>query len=491
MGTETEYGIMCEDTTVSPIITSTHAVVAYAARHTGARSRWDYAAEKPLSDSRGFDLRRYHTTPVVDPDAVGVANVVLPNGARYYVDHAHPEYSSPEVSNAWDAMIYDAAGDLVLDQATRDIAELWQHGQSLLAGHDPCPPLRIYKNNVDGKGASYGSHENYQYLRATDFDVLAQALIPFFVARQVIVGAGRVGIGEKGETDGFQISQRADYFVQELSLETTLNRGIVNTRDEPHADAMKYRRLHTIVGDANLSQTSNFLKLGMTKLVLDAIEGGVDFSDLKLQRPVSELKFVSRDLTLTHQTRLADGRKFTALGLLQEYRERVLATDDVDNKVLDLWDEVMDLLAADPLRTSHLLDWTAKYALITGYVDRGVAWSDPKLRAIDLQYADISPERSLHHALVRTGRMHTLVDPATIEHALHTPPTDSRAWFRGRVTQKFAADIAAASWQSIEFTNGQRLDIIDVEGWTKEQVGALVDQAGTVEELVAGVTSGA
>lgn len=489
MGMETEYGIMCEDTTISPIVTSTHAVVAYAALHTGARSRWDYAAEKPLSDSRGFDLRRYHTTPVVDPDAVGVANVVLPNGARYYVDHAHPEYASPEVPNAWDAMIYDAAGNLVLNQATRDIAKLWERKESVLNGHDPCPPIRIYKNNVDGKGASYGSHENYQYLRSTDFDVLTQALIPFFVARQVIVGAGRVGIGEEGEREGFQISQRADYFVQEVSLETTLNRGIVNTRDEPHADALKFRRLHTIIGDANMSQTSNFLKLGMTKLVIDAIERGVDFSDLKLQRPVPELKFVSRDLTLTHETRLVDGRKLTALGLLREYRERVLATDDVDRRVIEMWGEVMDLLAEDPLKTSHLLDWTAKYALIKGYVDKGVAWSDPKLRVIDLQYSDIDSARSLYHALVRKGRMTTLVDDETLENALHNPPADSRAWFRGRVTEKFADDVAAASWQSVEFVDGRRIDISDVDGWTREEVGEVVERAETVEELVAGVTS--
>ena len=142
----------------------------------------------------------------------------------------------------------------------------------------PCPPLKFYKNNVDGKGQSYGSHENYQYSRQTDFSRLTQALVPFFVTRQVIIGAGRVGIGQESERDGFQISQRADYFEQEVSLETTLNRGIVNTRDEPHALATKFRRLHVIVGDANMSQFSSFLKLGMTKLVLDCIEADVDFS---------------------------------------------------------------------------------------------------------------------------------------------------------------------------------------------------------------------
>ena len=197
MGTETEFGISCpDDPALSPIVTSTHAVVGYAALHTGARSRWDFAEEHPLRDSRGFDLKRYHTVPVVDPNAIGVANVVTANGARFYVDHAHPEYSSPECANAWDAMLYDAAGTLIARRAIASVAGLYEQGKSVLAGHAPCPPLRFYKNNVDGKGASYGAHENYLYSRDTDFDALAQALIPFFVARQVVTGAGRVGLGQ-------------------------------------------------------------------------------------------------------------------------------------------------------------------------------------------------------------------------------------------------------------------------------------------------------
>ncbi len=226
MGTETEYGITTpDDQALSPIVSSTHAVVAYAAMNTAARARWDYQAEHPLKDSRGFDLKRYHTVPVVAPNAIGVANVVTSNGARFYVDHAHPEYSSPEVADAYSAMVYDAAGDLILRQAAERVAQLYNEGVSVLEGHDPCPPLKFYKNNVDGKGASYGSHENYQYSRDTPFEAIAAGLIPFFVTRQIFAGAGRVGIGEEGEQDGFQISQRADYFFQEVSLETTLNRG--------------------------------------------------------------------------------------------------------------------------------------------------------------------------------------------------------------------------------------------------------------------------
>lgn len=494
MGTETEYGITTpDDPSISQLLTSTHAVVAYAAMNTAARSRWSYEEEAPLKDTRGFDLQRYRTVPVVDPNAMGVANVVTTNGARYYVDHGHPEYSSPEVSNAWDAMIYDAAGDYVLNKSATDIRELWDQQISVLDKIDPCPPLKFYKNNVDGKGQSYGSHENYQYSRKTDFARLTQALIPFFVTRQVIIGAGRMGIGQESEREGFQISQRADYFEQEVSLETTLNRGIVNTRDEPHALAAKFRRLHVIVGDANMSQYSNFLKMGMTKLVLDCIESDVDFSDLRLANPVDEIKQVSHDPTCTHELLLADGRRLTAIDILRIYRERAAALpelDEVDTKVLALWGEILDDLERDPLSTADRLDWTAKWSLIRRYLDRGVDIADPKLKLIDIQYADIDPAKSLYHALVRKGKMRTLVDEETIKRAVTEPPTDSRAYFRGRVSEKFGEDIVASSWQSVIFSvNNQphRLPMDKVDGFTKEEIGELVERAEDITALMKGL----
>ncbi|WP_342319733.1 depupylase/deamidase Dop [Corynebacterium mayonis] len=491
MGTETEYGIACpSEPGLSPIITSTHAVVAYAAMNTGARARWDYHDEHPLKDTRGFDLKRYRTVPVVDANAVGVANVVTRNGARFYVDHAHPEYSSPEVSNAWDAMVYDAAGDLLLNQAGEAVAELYAQGVSVLKDKQPCPPLKFYKNNVDGKGASFGAHENYQYSRHTDFARLSQALIPFFVTRQVIIGAGRVGIGQNSEREGFQISQRADYFEQEVSLETTLNRGIVNTRDEPHADEREFRRLHVIVGDANMSHYSNLLKLGMTKLVLDAIEASTDFSDLKLASPVAEIKEISHDPTCTHKLVLADGRRMSAIDILRVYRGRVVAQTDVDKHVLELWGELLDDLERDPLSTADRLDWTAKYALIKGFTARGVDIADPKLKAVDLQYADIDPQKSLYHALVRKGSMTTLATPEEISRAATQPPQDSRAWFRGEVTAKFSANIRASSWQSIVFDTAagvRRVPIDAVDGFTEAQFGEVLKRSDTVDDLLAAV----
>ncbi len=497
IGTETEYGIATPGHNhVSPIITSTHAVVSYAsARGFGKhRVRWDFTDESPLRDSRGFDLRRYHQAPVVDPHAIGVANVFITNGARFYVDHAHPEYSSPEVTNAWDAMVYDAAGDHILMQAVADTAAFSSQGKSVLEGHDPCPPLKIYKNNVDGKGASYGSHENYRYRRDIDFDVIAQALIPFFVTRQVIIGAGRVGLGQQGERAGFQISQRADYIEQEISLETTLNRGIINTRDEPHTNADDWGRLHVIIGDANMSQTANLLKFGMTTLVLDAIEAGCEFMDLKLAKPVREVAAVSHDLTLTHTLTLADGRTLTALDILREYRERVLTTlgdqlSEVDLRVLALWKEIMDLLAEDPLKTSHLLDWTAKWALIQSFLGRGLSIDDAKIKLVDLQYSDIDPARSLHHALVGKGRMREYVSRDEIARAAVTPPVDSRAFFRGQMIARFPQSVIAANWESLIVKTADdsevRIPTTELGGLTRAEVGEILDSAESVIDVLA------
>ncbi|MHA5283063.1 depupylase/deamidase Dop [Corynebacterium sp. CQ3829_602738] len=489
MGTETEYGITSPDNPqISPLVTSTHAVVAYAALRTQARTRWDYAEEAPLKDTRGFDLQRYRSVPVVDANAIGVANVVTTNGARYYVDHGHPEYSSPECSNAFDAMVYDAAGDIVLNDAAACIRELWEQQVSVLAKHEPCPPLKFYKNNVDGKGRSYGSHENYLYSRHTNFEILTQALIPFFVTRQVIIGAGRVGIGQESEKPGFQISQRADYFEQEVSLETTLNRGIINTRDEPHAPEEDFRRLHVIVGDANMSQFSNFLKLGMTSLVLDAIEAGVDFSDLRLKSPVEEIKTVSHDPTLQYELELLDGQRLTAISILREYRRRCDGRSDVDKQVLEMWDEVLNDLERDPLSTADRLDWTAKWALVRRFEQRGA--TQAKLQAIDLQYADIDPASSLYHALVRKGAMRTMVSAEEIARAAAHPPEDTRAYFRGRAGEKFAEDLTASNWQSMLFTvDGQLYRVpLDLLGsHTKADVGELIETSATTRELLSGL----
>lgn len=446
IGTETEFGIIApDDPTASPIDTSTQAVIAYAA-FSGAgvnrRTRWDYAQESPLRDVRGFDLRRYRTAPVIDPNALGNANVVTTSGARFYVDHAHPEYSSPETTDAWDAVIYDKAGELMMHEAAQAAGQV--EGQLR---------LQIHKNNVDGKGASYGAHENYLYPRSYDAEAVQAALIPHFVTRQVYTGAGRVGLGETGQTPGFQISQRADYIETTVSLETTLNRGIINTRDEPHSGS-DWARMHVIIGDANLSEFAIFLKTGTTALVLDAVGAGVDFSDLALYEPVASVREVSRDLECTRPVRLYGNREMTAVQIQQEIRQRVseaLAGNLVghDKLVLDVWGEILDDLARDPMTTADRLDWTAKLSLLNAYRARGLEWTDPRLAMVGIQYHDIDPAKGLYNALVRKGRIRTLVPEEEIRAAVTAPPTTTRAWLRGEVARRFPDQLLAANWDSL------------------------------------------
>ncbi|MGI4894252.1 MAG: depupylase/deamidase Dop, partial [Janthinobacterium lividum] len=338
MGTETEYGISVPgEPGANPMTTSSLLVNAYVGAEGGARrTRWDFEEEDPLRDARGFSMSRAVADPsqLTDED-LGMANAVLPNGARFYVDHAHPEYSSPETTGPLDAVRWDAAGDLVLAAAAQRAARL-----------PGSPQVTLYKNNTDGKGASYGAHENYLMDRATPFPEIVRHLVPFLVSRQVVCGAGRVGLGQNGQQHGFQVSQRADFFETEVGLETTLKRPIVNTRDEPHATAEKYRRLHVIIGDANLSQTSTLLKLGTTSLVLAMVEDGVLPGGLDLATAVPSLHAISHDPSLTTTVELRDGRQMTALDLQEAYLEAARAYvadrqgDDVDvqtAQVLGLW----------------------------------------------------------------------------------------------------------------------------------------------------------
>ncbi|HEX6486744.1 MAG TPA: depupylase/deamidase Dop, partial [Nocardioidaceae bacterium] len=380
MGTETEYGISVSgQPTANPMVASSQVVNAYASATLRARrARWDFEEESPLRDARGFDMSREvaDASQLTDED-LGLANVILTNGARLYVDHAHPEYSTPECTNPRDVVLWDKAGELVMLDATR-----------LAATIPGTSPILLYKNNTDNKGASYGAHENYLMRRSTPFGEIVRHLTPFFVSRQVVTGAGRVGIGQDGRDHGFQLSQRADYFEVEVGLETTLKRPIINTRDEPHADPEKYRRLHVIIGDANLSEISTYLKVGTTALVLAMIEDRFITRELTVDQPVRSLRAVSHDPSLKHLLTLADGRTLTAVQLQMEYLElaRKYVEDrlgsDADSQtrdVLDRWESVLTRLETDPVQCARELDWVAKLKLLNSYRDRdGLEWDDAK-----------------------------------------------------------------------------------------------------------------
>lgn len=491
MGTEVEYGISVQgQPTANPMVASSQVVNAYATATVRARrARWDFEEESPLRDARGFDMSRQIADPsqLTDED-LGLANVILTNGARLYVDHAHPEYSTPEVVTPLDVVRWDKAGEQVM----LDAARLAQN----LPGN---PGIVLYKNNTDNKGASYGAHENYLMRRSTPFADIVRHLTPFFVSRQVFCGAGRVGRGQDGRGQGFQISQRADFFEVEVGLETTLKRPIINTRDEPHADPEKYRRLHVIIGDANLSEIATYLKVGTTSLVLAMIEDRFISRDLSVDLPVASLRAVSHDPTLRHEVTLADGRHLTGIQLQMEYLDlaKKYVEDrygaDADPQTVDVlarWEDVLNRLESDPMSLADQLDWVAKLKLIEQYRTRdGLAWDDAKLQLIDYQYSDIRPEKGLYHRLVGAGRIQRLLTDADVESAMTNPPTETRAYFRGRCLEKYATDIAAASWDSVIFDlpgreSLQRVPTIDPLRGTKAHVGDLIDSCETAEQLV-------
>jgi len=502
MGAETEFGVSVPGQPgASAMVSSSQVVNAYAAAQPGAaagrarRTRWDFDDEAPLRDARGFDLdpgavARGSADAPANDEELGLANVILTNGARLYVDHAHPEYSTPEVTTPRDLVRWDKAGERVMAEAAR-----------LAALTPPHPRLQLYKNNTDGKGASYGYHENYLMARKTPFGDIVRHLTPFLVSRQVVAGAGRVGTGQEGQGEGFQISQRADFFEVEVGLETTLKRPIINTRDEPHADPDRYRRLHVIIGDATMCEVSTLLKVGTASLVLTLIETGWlrDAGvDLALETPVTALREISHDPSLRTTVRLRDGRRMTGVQLQLAYLEQARKyvddrlgadADEATRDVLRRWEEVLTRLETDPHSLTRELDWVAKQALLEGYREReGLDWGAAKLALVDLQWSDVRPDRGVYNTLAARGRFEHVVTAAEIAAAVTAPPEDTRAYFRGRCLSQYADSVAAASWDSVIFDVGreslQRVPTLDPLRGTRAHVGSLLDRCATARALV-------
>ncbi len=334
--------------------------------------------------------------------------------------------------------------------------------------------------------------------RAVPFTRVIGAVIPFFVTRQVFCGAGKVGSELPGVSDvEFQLSQRADFFEEEVGLETTLKRPIVNTRDEPHADSSKYRRLHVIVGDANPSDVATLLKIGTTSIVLAMIEDGVlDSGTFSLAAPVPSLRGISQDPSLTLTVEMADGSRRTALDIQWEYFERAKkwaashglesVGETVGADVLTRWESVLTGLESDPLSQAHIVDWVAKKRLVDGLRERHhLPARDSRLRAVDLQYHDIRPSKSLS---ARVG-LETLFAPEAVDLAATEPPRETRAYFRGKCLQRFPAAIAAANWDSVVFDLGtdplRRVPMLEPLKGTAEMVDTLLEGCNSPAELLA------
>ena len=486
MGIETEYGITVPNSAdFNPVLASSLLINSYAAQAL-RRVRWDYEEESPLRDARGFEPVREVAVPT-DED-LGLANVILTNGARYYVDHAHPEYSTPECTNPRQLVVHDKAGERILEASI-------ERASAMMPGSGR---VIVYKNNTDGKGASYGTHENYLVDRAIPFVRIARDIMPFFVSRQIFTGAGLLSAGERGRDVPFQVSQRADFFEAEVGLETTLKRPIVNTRDEPHADPEKYRRLHVIIGDANMSEVATFLKTGTSAIVLRMIEDDAISEDLSLENPVQSLRAISHDPSCTLTVRLKDGRSIRAVDIQWGYFEMAEKyfvrhdPDDWTTSVMTRWQSVLEALESDPMTLDRQVDWVAKFKMLSSYRDKNsLEWNDPKLHMLDLQYHDIRRDKGLAYVLERQGRLERLTTDEEVDRAIDLPPLDTRAYFRGRCLAQFAKQIAAASWDSVIFDVGaeslQRVPMPEplrgTEAHVKDLLDVTPDAAGLLEKL--------
>ncbi len=483
VGIETEYGIVVRGADVNPIAASSLLVNAYISQFR-RRVTWDFEDESPANDARGF-LMDGALPPDVETHLV---NAVLTNGARYYVDHAHPEVSTPECVDAAEIVRWDRAAELIVRRSMVLAQRLVPDGAEVVA----------YKNNSDGKGNSYGCHENFLVAREVPFGRIVSQVTPHFVTRQVYCGAGKVGCeiaGISARDVPFQLSQRADFFEEEVGLETTLKRPIVNTRDEPHCDASKYRRLHVIVGDANMSQVATFLKVGTSAIVLAMIEDDVMGTDLALAQPVPAIRDVSHDPALQRTVGLRDGRRMRAIDIQWELLERArkyerergleAVGDEVGAEVLRRWEAVLTGLESDRASVATTVDWVAKERVLHAFADRhGLEWGDAKLRAIDLQYHDMRPEKCLAD---RVG-LETIVSEADAETAMTEPPPTTRAYFRGRCLAKWPEDVVAANWDSLVFDVGddplRRVPMMEPRRGTAEMVGSLIDECSTARQLL-------
>ena len=357
-------------------------------------------------------------------------DVFLENGARFYQDiGCHPEYATPECDKVSDLVSHDKAGERIIERLSV-AAERKMQADGFLGR------ISVFKNNTDTPGNTYGCHENYLMDRRVSFRQLASQLIPFFVTRQVFAGAGKVKSTNRG---GYAISQRAQHIREEISIATTTARGIINTRDEPHADREKYRRLHVIVGDSNMSEFATYLKIGTTAIVLRMIEDNFIKQRLALRDSVRAIQQISEDITCTRKIELENGKRLSGVEMQWEYLEcakqyfEQAESDPITDQIMARWEYVLTCLETDPMQLDRELDWVIKKKLIETYVEsRQLKWNSAKVMMLDLQYHNIRPELGLYYKLEKDGRVERIVSDDEVEHAMHHPPETTRAKFRGR-----------------------------------------------------------
>ena len=494
VGIETEYGLNCEGFREEIDFGYEASMVVRAAHVEGAFRGWDYSREDPYLDLRGTRAERLERDPKDLRDSTAksskmsaaelLANTVLPNGARYYNDHNHPEYCTETCTSLKELVAQDKAGERLLWRCQQARNESARDGRVL-----------VVKNNTDYHGRSYGTHENYLVPRELPFQRLVDGLLPFLTARQVLVGAGKVGCeGPVAGEAEFQLSQRADFFEEKVGLNTTARRPIFNTRDEPHAAKADWRRLHVIAGDANRSEYATALKAGMTGMVLDALVEGVDF-EADLRDPVRAVKDYSRDPGLRATAETKSGRDVTALDVMEGYLE-VLESRGAEGEerswVLRQWRELLDLLRGDRAAAGDRLDWVAKWNLMEEL--GGVGGLDEATRLkLDLAYHLVDPELSLYDSLVESGKMRRLVSDAAIEAAASDPPSGTRGAVRGLILRRFGEHVTNMEWDSVTLTlDGRRfeLNMEEVLGDLVDRLERIFTEAPDMAAAIAEIKSG-
>jgi proteasome accessory factor A len=364
------------------------------------------------------------------------SNVFLENGARLYLDvGSHPEYATPECDSVTDLVAHDKAGERILE-ALLSAAQVRLHEEGISGD------VFLFKNNTDSAGNSYGCHENYLVARQGEFARMAEVLIPFFVTRQVFAGAGKVLHGPRGAQ--FCLSQRAEHIWEGVSSATTRSRPIINTRDEPHADAERYRRLHVIVGDSNMSEFTAWLKVGVTDIILRMLEENTVMRDLTLENPIRAIREISHDITCRKRVRLASGRELSALEIQSEYHDRAVkfaerrGLDLAATRLLEEWGAALTALREQSLdRLITKVDWVSKLHLIRRYRDKhGLPLASPKVALLDLAYHDVNRERGLYYVLERRGAMERVVEEQEVQRSMREPPQTTRARLRGEFIRR-------------------------------------------------------
>ena len=492
-GIETEYAIIQPKLSEqNPIHASSVLVNAYAKQAESSTNggvaytvEWDFNDETPGNDARGL-APIGSLPPLVETHLV---NAVLENGARFYVDHAHPEISTPECIDALQVVKYDRSGERILELAMSVANETLSPEEEIV----------VYKDNSDGKGNSYGCHENYLVDRLTPFGEIITHATTHFITRQIFTGSGKIGVEATGVDSNsikYQITQRADFFEEEVGLETTLKRPIINTRDEPHADATKYRRLHVICGDANMSETATFLKVGSTSILLAMIEDNFLTRRIVFDNPVRCIKEVSHDPSLKQQLSLNDGSTITALEVQWEILKSASSYVSkgggeftggvVADEIINTWEHVLTGLENNPENLRSEIDWIAKRLLIESFADRhNLSIFDPKVRLLALQYHDVRQEKRISEII----GLKKLITNSEVNYGIDNPPQETRAYFRGVCLQKWPESIVSANWDSLVFRlEGdylKRIPILDPSEGSLAKVQSLLERATSPNELIA------